>query len=204
MKTIKLNIYKITELEDSARETAIENYRQNGYYGWENDNENSLRKFEDIFPIRIKNFEYGNRNYIDFTFTENEEIEELHGFRLAKYLWNNYKNDIWKGKYYSSRMISTGRKTPPMYNYKYIHSKVTREEGYNMTGFHMDYPLLNPIYEFCKAPDDRNFYDLMKECLENWISDCNKDLEYTQTDEYITEHMEANEYEFLENGKVYR
>ena len=35
-----------------------------------------------------------------------------------------------------------------------------------------------------------------------WENDCQKDYEYQQTDEFMIEHCEANEYEFTKEGKL--
>jgi hypothetical protein len=35
-----------------------------------------------------------------------------------------------------------------------------------------------------------------------WVNDCQKDYEYQQSDEFMVEHCEANEYEFTKEGKL--
>ena len=206
MRTEKIKIYKFNELTDEGREKAIDNYRNSGNdYHFGSENEASLKAFENIFPIKIGNWSYGGdrSDGISFTMQCDDNIAELSGQRLATYIWNNYRQ-IYKGKYYSSRSIPTGRTTPPMINYKYRYSKCTLEEGYNFTGYCADIYLLKTIYDFMKQPvSTMTFEDLMRECLDEWISQCTKDVEYQNSDENIEETLEANEYEFYETGEIY-
>ena len=203
MKIKKIKIFELSELSEEAKKTAIESLRGTIEYFYGDDNRKSLQEFENIFPIKVKNWSYGGdrSDGISFNMECEDHISELSGFRLAKYIWNNYGHRIYKGKYYSSRMISTGRKTPPMFNYKYIHSKCTLEAGANLTGYSADLYLLDTIFDFLDKPDSRTFEDLMSESLNQWIKQCTEDVESTYTDEYIEDHAEANEYEFLETGE---
>jgi len=205
MRIKKIKLYKFNELSEEAKEEAIENYRNTDHYYYNgDDNRASLAAFENIFPIKIGGWSYGGASDDDISFTMqcDDNIAELSGQRLATYIWNNYRNQIYKGKYYSSKMIPTGRDTPPMINYRYRYSRCTLEEGYNLTGYCADIYLLNPIFEFMRQPvNSMTFEDLMRECLNEWISQCTKDAEFTYTEEYIKDFFEANDYEFDENGK---
>lgn len=46
MKTIQINLYKFSELSETAKQTAIENYRNthNDYF-WADENRETLSKF---------------------------------------------------------------------------------------------------------------------------------------------------------------
>jgi hypothetical protein len=204
MRTEKIKIYKFNELSDEAKEKAIEDYRNQDHYFFGSDNEASLKAFENIFPIKIRDWSYGgNRgDGIKYTLKCDDTIAGLSGQRLATYIWNNYR-EIYKGKYYSSKMIPTGRDTPPMYNYKFRYSKCTLETGYNLTGYCADSYLLDTIFDFMNKPTDRTFEELMNDCLNEWISQCTKDIEYNNSEECIENNFEDNEYEFYETGEMY-
>ena len=167
---------------------------------WQNENEDTLKAFENIFPIKVGDWEYGYRNFINFKMTvDYEEIENMTGIRLLKYLWNNYRRDIYNGKYYST---SGHYDEQGKYHYKKRYSKITLEHSCVLTGYCMDDEILQPIYDFMQKPDNRTFYDLINDCLHNWIFACNQELEYQNSDEAIIETIQANEYDFLENGKL--
>lgn len=61
-----------------------------------------------------------------------------------------------------------------------------------LTGYCMDFPLID---EWNKTKD-------VDGAIDAWVNDCQKDYEYQQSDEYMIEHCEANEYEFTKEGKL--
>jgi len=68
----------------------------------------------------------------------------------------------------------------------------------------MDYALLHPIREFIKDPIvGTTWEDLILDCLNSWVSSYRSDLEYMNTDEYLLNHIEANNYTFTKNGEEY-
>ncbi|KKK75543.1 hypothetical protein LCGC14_2872630, partial [marine sediment metagenome] len=48
-----------------------------------------------------------------------------------------------------------------------------------------------------------NYHELMQKCFDKWIDSCNKDYEYSQGFEYFKETSEANEWKYMENGKLF-
>jgi hypothetical protein len=195
--TTTTDVYTFAELSEESKEKAIENYRNKGYEpDWQSENIDTLNKFAEIFPVKIKNWEYGSYrgDGVSFEFTADSDIEELTGQRLATYLWNNYKSYLYKGKYYSIHK-----------NGKYYsrHSKIQLEHSCVLTGYCMDDDILQPIYDFMSKPDKRtDFKELMADCFHAWIKACNEDIEYQNSDEHIKEELEINNYEFTENGEI--
>ena len=102
MRTIETILYSFEELSEGAKQKAIEDWRNNTQeYEWSSENRDTLEKFADIFPIRIRNWSYGGSGEgVHFEFTADGEIEELSGQRLATYIWNNYRNEIYTPKQY--------------------------------------------------------------------------------------------------------
>jgi hypothetical protein len=208
MRTKTINIYSFDELSEEAKEKAIEDYRSNGFdYFWGDDNENTLKEFEDIFPISVGRWEYGYHNFINFEMTCDDEISELKGIRLLKYLYNNYESILFQGEFKNTienRIKHPRIKSKKLSNGKWFnsyHSAIFKSNCCVLTGYCLDDNILEPIYQFLKNPKDNiNFEDLMKDCLESWIQACRNDYEYQQSNEYISEHLEANEYEFDEEG----
>ena len=89
--------------------------------------------------------------------------------------------------------------------YKTFHSKIRRtDDDYSMTGFCGDYSLLKPILDFVKTPNETtDLEDIINDCVEGWRIDWEKDMEFANSDENIIETIEANEYEFTENGSIH-
>jgi len=200
MKTATINIYKFSELPEETQEKIILSWRDNDDYFWSSENKDTLDAFEEIFPVKIKKWEYDYHNFIDFDFTETKEIENLTEQRLATYLWNNYKKKLFKGKYYSNTGYYDDKK---QYHYKKRYSKIILEHSCVLTGYCIDDDILEPIYKFLDKPTNINFYDLMNDCLQSWVYACNKDYEYWLSEESIKEDILNNDYDFTEDGKIY-
>jgi len=67
----------------------------------------------------------------------------------------------------------------------------------------MDYAILKPILDFMAKPDNTTFEELLQDCLNAWGKACQGEYEFQMSEEYIADAMEANEYDFTEDGKRY-
>ena len=69
-----------------------------------------------------------------------------------------------------------------------------------LTGYCLDCAFVEAFKShFSKGvPALQAFNDAIDAGLKEWVSD----LESQESDEYIADHMEANEYQFLENGRM--
>ena len=199
MRTKTLTVYNYSELSEEAKERACQEMLEHFDYPWSGENRDTLTEFENNFPVTVKDFRYGSCNsFVDFDFTSDDKTEELTGVRLLKYLHNNYYDVLFKGKYYSKTKYVDGK-----FSSKHRHSKVQKENCCTLTGYYIDDAILKPIYEFLKNPVEHiNFYDLMNECLQSWLSAVNNDYEAMQSEEYLAEHAEVNEIEFDEDGNL--
>jgi hypothetical protein len=189
MKTVNLNLYSFDELSENAQEKVISTWRDNDLYFWDSENTNSLNAFCKIFDIKIKDYEYGYRNYINSSFNLSLDILEFKNVLAYKYLWNNYKSDVFKPKYY----YKNGKKRL---------SKIQLNNDCVLTGYYIDNEILAPIYDFLEKPDNSSIEDLLNDCLNNWLSACRKDYEYWNSAECIREEIKDNDYLFLANGQL--
>ncbi len=96
MRTIRIKLYKFNELSESAKQKAIQDYRNDG-----NDMDiyaeiiDSVKAMADIFNLK------NGREYTDIRCSHiDDNIMELKGIRLYKYIINNYYNDLFKPVYY--------------------------------------------------------------------------------------------------------
>jgi hypothetical protein len=215
MKTVKINVFSFNELSKEAKQTAIENYRNNNTeIFWTDENRESMEKFAEVFPIEVTNWSYGGRGEgVSFHFTAHGDIEELKGQRLATYIWNNYRGEIYSRKYYGDanvkhcikhkRIECIDHKNGNFTNAYY--SAITIETGNcPLTGYYMDNEILDPIWKFLDKPSESvSFKDLLEVCFDSWIEACNNDIEEQNSDEYISDNIEANGYEFTEDGEQF-
>lgn len=70
------------------------------------------------------------------------------------------------------------------------------------TGYCGDESFLAPYRAFMLKPDERSYSELMSDCLDSGFNDWQADMEHQESDEYIVDFLQANEYEFLEDGTI--
>lgn len=215
--TITKEAFAFSELDSDSQDKAIEQYRNRMYefadYAWSGDNEASLRAFEAIFPIKVKDWSYGGcgqgSNYIEFDMTCDDEVADLQGLRLSKYLWNNYRRELYKGKYYSlphNRVIKHKRVKSKKFDNGNVHnayySAINLEHSCVLTGYCLDEDLLDCVYALLDWKDHKSlsyswqetsFEQLMKDCLDAWVTACASDYDYQFTDEAIREQLEQDD-----------
>jgi hypothetical protein len=200
MKTLELKLYKFDELDEETQDELIKKEREHLYkwvcrygYDWEDEGKDSLDAFCKIFPVEWTQFDVQNTD-IDFKITCDDEIKSLSGFRLQKYLWNNYRRDIYKGKFYWRGTLKG----------KSRHSKIQLVGmNCNLTGYCVDDDLLKPIYDFLDSRNPKgDFEDLLGDCLHAWVKGQCDELEYSYSEEKAREELiEAGEV-YTEKGEV--
>jgi len=189
----QITVFSITELSEKAKEKAIENYRSKNYEIF-NANEifESLKTlFEVCNGVRLNDYSLGEYNsYLDIQFNR-DEVGELSEKRALAWIENNllcelripdgihakYRDYMRYGQYYRANMIQPCPFTGICYDEDFLQS------------------LLKDIKEG----------STLKEAFEGLASEyqriINNEIEYQNSEAYIVEHMEVNEYEFTEEGE---
>ena len=213
METITLNLYKFDELSAEAQQKVIKKFLNSDRdYFWGDDNKKTLEKFAEVFPIKIRDWSYGGRGEgVYFEFTCDDNIEELKGQRLATYIWNNYRSELFKGKYYGDANVKHCIKHKRIKTKDYkngnfgnaYYSAITLDNSCPLTGYCMDDSILEPIYSFLDKPTDINFKELLDKCFDAWVESCNNDVDYQNTEEFAREEIENKNDNYTENGIEY-
>lgn len=208
MKTITINLYKFNELSEEAKKTAIDKYRnKHDNYFYYDEIIESVKKLIDLFNLKTGN------TYTDLRYSHiDDTILELSGVRLYKYILNNYGSKLFTPKY--KKMIdrevkskayickvNTSKRTGE--EYTFLYDKQKTDNSCVLTGVCFDDDILKPVYDFLKNPtNSTNFIDLISE-IEAAIQKCFDSTEqWLNSDEFITEEIENNEYDFTEAGEV--
>ena len=209
MKTITIQLYDFNELSEESKQNAISEYLKKGY----NDSEfnyqeahESVEKFIDIFSIRNS-----NNSWLEFSYLNlDDDILELSGIRLYKYIINNYYSDLFKPVYIKSYDKHFNHKRAKNKTYKngniasFFYSNLKVSNSCVLTGVSWDDDLLAPIYEFLEKPcKHTNFNDLIKSCFESLRISLEKSDEYYTTDEFVSEELQINNYQFTKDGLIY-
>lgn len=151
-ETRTYEVYNLHELTKEAQAKAHSHWAEHFDYGWDEENRKTLQAFEQIFNIKVDRWSYDDYSYwYRFTSPYSEEEDNLKGVRLLKYLVNNYWNDLYIPKTIWGHNYKTKRK-----------SRVFVTNDCVLTGYYMDYEILQPIYDFLKAPDNTILYELEK------------------------------------------
>ena len=211
MKTIKIQIYSFDELPEEAKQTAIENQQEaNQEHTWfmEEAGE-TLKRFCKIFDIDYSNIDFLETGRNQYKLNHSEEVRELTGVRLLKFIWNNYKKDIYKGKYYS-----LWSKTELSYKHhengfpvlKHRYSKIMIEaDNCPLTGVCYDFSILDPMLKFLAQPTtSMNFEELLDECIGSLCEAVQREFEYNTSEEGAREFLNGQDYEFTADGKIYK
>jgi hypothetical protein len=208
MRTVRTKIYKFNELSNEAKQKAIEKYRDNNIdYQFSFDEiTGSVKKMAELFNLKF------GREYTDLRTGHIEDnILQLSGTRLYKYLMNNYYDDLFTPKYikivdkvvkyrqFICKVIKGRDK-----DYTQIYSKNKRTNDCVLTGICYDNDILQPVYDFLKKPSKNTTFEDIVNDIESAISKTfRNEEEYINSDEYIIEEIEANDYEFMADGKMF-
>ena len=191
MRTETINIYKFDELSKETQQKAIENYRskyQGVYYAWDNENQDTLKTFLDLFLAEVKRHGNVKTNY----------DHGLTGLRLKKWIINNFWTCIYKPKYYSKYIKNENK-------YRSRYSKIQWEwDNCSLTGYCMDNDIIQPLIDYIRTPknDSYELDDVLTWCYEAFQRSVEKDHEWQDSDEYIIEEINTNDYEFHEDGTM--
>jgi len=167
--------YKFNELSDDAKDAARDWYRTDLEFCWADEWRESLKGFCDHFPAAARDWSIStwSYSYVEIESTESDDVNELTGIRLWKWLNN------------------TGH-----FNAK------TLSGEYPLTGFYGDELLLDPIREFRDRPNSTTTLpELMQACGDAWLMAYIAEWEYSYSDEAVDENIICNEYDFDEDGK---
>jgi hypothetical protein len=187
-KTIKL--YTFDELTDQAKQKAIEWYRSiNDEIFWQSETFDSLKAVFERVGIRIRDYDLGIDGYSYIRFDLNDSIAELKGVRAFTWLENNLfsKLRLTRNAYLKNR------KNNLKYGYK-----VNAIPSCPLTGYYADETFLESLKK------DALNGNTLKECFQHlalvYVNVLQSEYDYQNSAEYITETIQCNQYEFLEDG----
>ena len=158
------------------------------------ENCDTLEAFCNLFRIVCTNYRYDSCTYAYRFYTKHEaDTEELSGVRLLAYLYNNFHAGLYKPKVYWTKDRKKRRR-----------SRISVTCECPFTGVVSDEIILQPLMDFMRSPDTRNFKELMRDCLENFFRSCRDDCEYCESEEYFTDESHRNNWEYLIDGTLFK
>lgn len=206
MKEAKIKLYRFDELEEKIQDIIIAerqsriDFAEPYYYEYEE----TLKAFEELMGIKVTNWSVDS-------YSCNYRVEyEVYAFCAGKYLYryimNNVYDDIFPRKTFYN--FDAGYNTEKHRWNKQRTSKVIRQRWDEcvLTGVCFDCDILEPIAKYLSKPysESYNLDDLVHDCLDNFFSACQRDIEYCNSYDGVKDWLtECDSHEYFENGKVF-
>lgn len=192
MRTIETNLYSFSELSSEAKENAIESVRSSYY----EDNDFAMWAIDDCSLLEPLDSELSQLLGTAYNFPLIENTREKIYFDTDRNSFLDVENamKITNDKHF---LLWLGIDTEEE-EFENVSYKIYTPNGRNS----------DTTIEF--EDFDSSFGDIIDDAINkfnNHITDCldriKNDIEYRYTDEAIKEEIEANEYEFTEDGTMY-
>lgn len=195
----EIKIYTFEELSEEAKRKAIFGFRNNtDYTAYLGEVYATLEKITEIFRCDFSVDCFNNISFSGWDRDFLENVRELKGVRAYKYIYNNFIKPYQKGKYYSKGKWIEGK-----YQNKSRYSRIILNYDCPLTGvcYDMDY------FNYFNKIDKHNIKNLTVFSFIKAIKEVYKEVidieeEYQKSDEYITDLLVNNDYEFFEDGKI--
>lgn len=176
MKTAIIKLFDIDELPENIREKIVCHWRDNDHFYWLDEWEETLKAFFEHFSgeisLRDWSWCYNRGGNISFDICEN--LQNMSGTRLFKYLSNNYSEILSKWDYCP------------------------------LTGYGGDCDILQPMANFIAWPSENiDLHDLIQDCFVSWCKGLEADYDHWQSEESILEDIREQQIGFTEQGKVF-
>lgn len=206
MKTIiqEIKVYDINDIKSD------ETLKSNVLHKW--DNYDNSFYYDELHKVYSDVKKFVNNVKSDVNYLGNE----IYGYRLYKWLINNLDH-YWTEKNVYSKHIKDGKATfkSSYFDFKYSHSygtatkirtskikKVDCLENCFISGMCYEIDLLKEFINFIKRPNKHSTIDDLFNIDSNYSSCCDDIYEWTNSEEYILDHIEANNYTFDYSGKM--
>lgn len=194
MKTIEITLYKFNELSEEAKQYAIQKSREDAYndgdglYWFSENCEERLMQQGFISPKVQYRLSYSQGDGLSFS------AESYTGLL-----------DLFKKH--------TGEQHPAIAQYLYdnCHLSIKGNTGHYCYASKSDIDLYLEVYGNNDTPRIDDIIEAVQsELTDIYLSACSElendgyaQIEYEDSDEYIIERLEANEYDFTEKGEMY-
>ncbi len=190
-------VYSYDELTQEAKEKAHNNYRYNQEYFWLDEIENSIKAIGNLLGITLEVRDiYCNtfRGFFDYPC----DLEDLKGSRAIAWINNHvdFKKPAYKLRSHKGYKKGMRHSLP-----------LSLMEDTMLTGYCADY-ILHEAYKLFinnlrKYPTLKltDFFELIADAA---AKEYETEVAYQDSEEFFSEHCEANDYTFLADGTLFR
>jgi hypothetical protein len=193
MRTKTITLYKFSELSEDAQRRAIERYRDRNYeIHWQEELIDSFSAVYAAMNVKLKDYSLGLHSYSYVKIDLEDSIANLSGARALGWIENN----LLAGLRMTRHEYMKNRKNNFQYGYRI--GKI-KECPFTGTCFDMDF--LDCITKELKSGDTLG--EVLKRRLpEKYVELLQAEYDDQNSDEYISDTLIANEYEFTAAGDL--
>lgn len=201
MRQIVKNIYEYDELTEKAKAKARAEIKKMDSWQDFTDEEASCKAIGEVVGEADWNIDAWNNVSVRFDVDVDCLADLVKGVRFVTWVFNNWIEPNMEGKYYGKLIKRNGH----LKNVNY-YSKATKEWNCPFTGFCMDM-VLKEVYDYMvkktKEGEVWNLKKFLDELGQRFQKGWQNEIDYRDSDEFIEEMIEANNYEFYENGSLF-
>lgn len=198
MRVLETELFSFAELSPEAQDRAIEDYRNDldssSEIAWQSEIFDSFKAVYKHAGITLKDYSLGLHCHSYVRIDIDDNVKMLSGARALAWLENNflYQFRVTRSEYLKNRKH--------YFSYGY---RVGKIKDCPMTGICFDEDYIYTLINSIKSGDSLG--DCFKYRMpETYCKLLEAEYEYERSDENIREQLACNDYEFLENGKLYR
>ena len=208
MREVMFKVFRFDELSEEAKEKAITNFLENhDEYIWLREIENSAKAIAKVFGIQI-NFEYDgwNRCYANWSVSNCEfcdEELELSKARLIAWIVNRFDFKVLDYNIRCKAMAQSKKGYYRMFRWAFAKNRYSDNM---LTGYCDDYCTMEAYKEIIDSMKKgehitlETFFDTL---CKHFAKAATNEIDYQNSDEFAIEMIEANDYEFYEDGDRY-
>lgn len=206
MKTVTVKLYHWDELNETAKRHYWEHGGLDFSGDYSSDYERTLDAFCDAFDCSCVGWDVTDWTYHFSTITAGRwddcpDSPEHAARWIARTLWNEYRDKIYQGKYFSSMKWENGTCT-----IKGRRSKIMLESNCPLTGYFADNVIMAPLLDCLNGKREfTDTYALFDACFDAFFKAWRDDIEYCASFEYFDEQMAENfpDQYFTEKGAAW-
>lgn len=209
-------LYKFDELDEDIKERLVSRCAEIHANDWDGEWRDTLAALEKLFDVKCKDWSVDGWSrrytlyayYSTYTHTRLEDADTddpdygylaLTGNRAMGKCWTEWGNEVTKGKYYSGPFHGTPGKDC---HYAHRYSKVLFDGLHSgtcpLTGVCYDNDALDPLWDMMEGKhikDGWTIADMIDACFESFFTAWEKDIAYTQSEEYFRDNEMAEWYD---------
>lgn len=183
-ETREYKVFKFNELSEKVQEKVLDKFRESqlSYYDWWDSCYEWFHEQLAEVGLACKTF------YFSLDRDRNIEAVDLHFTDIAKFV-ESVQAGVKK-----SILDAADLTINSTVHYRHVHYKIDTYNGIPDRCPHLN-KFLDSLIDRCN--------DKLGDILHNFLTQLEKEEEYLTSDECIKEHIDCNDYEFLENGEIF-